>query len=211
MPLERAIVFIDGSNFYHAANRVGVATGDLKFQALAQKLVLDRELADIRYYVGKVSGNLSRIASQGKFLRKLHAQGVNVTLGRIERKLVRPDKNPAIVELKKLIGAFPQRMDARFLVELQAICDTKCPQFTEKRVDVSIAVDMVVKAHAQEYDVAFILSADGDFVPAVMAVKALGKKVSAASPVIGRELAKVVDAFIPLRKEWFNGLAIETN
>ena len=53
MPLERAIVFIDGSNFYHAANRIGVATGDLKFQSLAQKLVLDRELADIRYYVGR--------------------------------------------------------------------------------------------------------------------------------------------------------------
>ena len=67
-------------------------------------------------------------------------------------------------------------MDARFLIELQSICETKFSQFTEQRVDVSIAVDMVVKAHAQEYDAAYILTADGDFVPAVLAVKALGEK-----------------------------------
>ena len=42
-------------------------------------------------------------------------------------------------------------------------------------------------------------------------LKPSGKKVFAASQANGRELAKVVDAFIPLRKEWFHGLAIETN
>ena len=201
-------MFIDGSNFHHAADRIGVATGDLDFRALARKLILTRELVGIRYYVGKVSGDLSRIAAQNRFLRGLHAQGVAVTLGRIERKLVHPDKNPAIAGLKALLAASANDMDSRVLAEMRALCQTRFPQYTEKRVDVSIAVDMVVKAHMDEYDVAYLLSADGDFVPAVSAVKKLRKRVFAASPASGRELAKVVDAFIPLRTEWFQGVAL---
>ena len=209
MPPERAILFIDGSNFYHAADRISVATGNLDYRALARKLILTRKLVGIRYYVGKVSGDLSRIASQNRFLRSLHAQGVAVTLGRIERKFVPPDKNPAIARLKALLAASAKQMDLPLLAEMQALCQTKFPQYTEKRVDVSIAVDMVTKAHTDEYDVAYLLSADGDFVPAVNAVKNLGKRVFAASPAPGRELAKAVDVFIPLRTEWFQGLALD--
>ena len=64
MTAERAFLFIDGSNLYHAARDIGIATGDLDYTALAHKLILDRRLAGIRYYVGKVSGDVSRIASQ---------------------------------------------------------------------------------------------------------------------------------------------------
>ena len=62
MTAERAFLFIDGSNLYHAARDIGGATGDLDYTALAHKLILDRRLAGIRYYVGKVSGDVSRIA-----------------------------------------------------------------------------------------------------------------------------------------------------
>lgn len=82
------------------------------------------------------------------------------------------------------------------------------PQYTEKRVDVSIAVDMVSMAYSGEYDVAFLLSADGDFVPAVQAVRNMDKKVFAASPAYGHELAQVVDSFITLRKDWFFSVSV---
>ena len=85
MALERAVLFIDGSNFYHAAKRIGVSTGDLDYQKLANKLILNRELAGFRYYVGQVSGNFSRRSSQQKFLSRIQGQGVNVVKGRIER------------------------------------------------------------------------------------------------------------------------------
>ena len=52
MTAERAILFIDGSNFYHATRDIGIAAGDLDYRALAHKLVLSREIAGIRYYVG---------------------------------------------------------------------------------------------------------------------------------------------------------------
>ena len=93
----RAVLFIDGSNFYHAARGIGIATSELDYQGLARKLILDRECVGIRYYVGEVSGDLARIAAQGKFLKNIRAQGVQVTLGRIERRMLAPDKNPVVV------------------------------------------------------------------------------------------------------------------
>ena len=91
---------------------------------------------------------------------------------------------------------------------MEELCETRLPQYTEKRVDVSIAVDMVTMAYADRFDTAYLLSADGDFVPAVEAVKSRGKKIFAASPTIGRELQKAVDTFIPLKREWFSGLTV---
>ena len=208
MTAERAFLFIDGSNFYHAARDIGIATGDLDYKALAHKLILDRRLTGIRYYVGKVSGDVSRIASQGKFLDRIRDQGVDVVLGRIERRMLDPDKNPLITRLKDLIAANRASLGAPLLAELQALCETKLPQYTEKRVDVSIAVDMVTMAWADQFDTAYLLSADGDFVPAVEAVRSRDKKVFAASPVVGRELQKAVDTFIPLKREWFSGLSV---
>ena len=56
---------------------------------------------------------------------------------------------------------------------------TTLPYFVEKRVDVSLAVDMVSMAINQEYNVAYLLSADGDYVPAVEAVRSTDRKVLA--------------------------------
>ena len=91
-----------GSNFYHSARSIGIATGTLNYQALAHKLVLDRNIAGIRYYVGKVSGEIFRVVQQEKFLSKLRAQGVDITLGRVERRATDSDQNPIIGRLKKL-------------------------------------------------------------------------------------------------------------
>ncbi len=207
MALERAVLFIDGSNFYHAARHIGISTGDVDYQKLANNLILNRELAGIRYYVGQVSGDLSRRSSQQKFLSRIQGQGVTVVKGRIERKMVRPEDNPLIGKLKDVVAAHKADLGGPILLELEALCKMSLPQYTEKRVDVSIAVDMVTMAYGGQYDVAYLLSADGDFVPAVEAVKKSGKKVFAASPSSGYELTRVVDKFIRLRKDWFLGLS----
>lgn len=67
---------------------------------------------------------------------------------------------------------------------------------------------MVSMAHRDQYDVAYLLSADGDFVPAVMEVRNLGRKVFAASPSKGNQLVEAVNAFLPLKKAWFDGLRL---
>ena len=62
---------------------------------------------------------------------------------------------------------------------------------------------MVVAAERDELDAAYLLSADGDFTPAVEAVRAAGKKVYAVSPAHGAQLAASADSFIRLEPGWF--------
>jgi len=50
----------------------------------------------------------------------------------------------------------------------------------EKSIDVRLAIDMVRYAVMNYYDVAILISGDGDFVPAVDAVKEAGKQVECA-------------------------------
>lgn len=47
----------------------------------------------------------------------------------------------------------------------------------EKETDVNLSVDMVVGAYENEYDVAMLVSGDTDYVRAVRAVRARGKRV----------------------------------
>lgn len=49
--------------------------------------------------------------------------------------------------------------------------------FIEKLVDVKMAVDIVTHAYSNIYDLAIIVSADSDFVPAIEAAQDFGKKV----------------------------------
>lgn len=77
----------------------------------------------------------------------------------------------------------------------------------EKAVDVKIAVDMISMAHRGEYEDAYLLSADGDYTPVAEEVRALGRKVFAASPRYGAKLRSAVDHFIRLDENFFNGLS----
>ncbi len=58
-------------------------------------------------------------------------------------------------------------------------------------------------AHRGEYDVGYLLSADGDYTPVADAVAGLGKKMFAASPLQGAQLAARVYKFLPLPDSWF--------
>jgi len=73
----------------------------------------------------------------------------------------------------------------------------------EKGVDVKLAVDMVMLAVKNAYDLAILISADGDFADAVQAVKDMGKHIVVAYPKGGRlhHLKQVCDFYIPLELE----------
>ena len=51
----------------------------------------------------------------------------------------------------------------------------------QKEVDVAMAVQMVVHALKDNYDVAIVVSGDRDFLPAVQEIQAAGKKVEVAA------------------------------
>ena len=50
-------------------------------------------------------------------------------------------------------------------------------QLKQKGVDVLLAVDMITKAHSEQYDFAILLAGDSDFLEVVNAVKDSGKRV----------------------------------
>lgn len=50
-------------------------------------------------------------------------------------------------------------------------------KYHEKGVDVQMAVDLLVGAYEDKYDVAIIISSDTDLIPAMEKVKNLGKEV----------------------------------
>jgi uncharacterized LabA/DUF88 family protein len=178
----------------------------LDYAALARKLVAPSEWLGTRYYIGQVRqvGNTELYADQRRFLASLRAtdRRVSCHLGRIEPRTV---KSRAAAELLEYLNHLPARLDAGVFHDLLAIArrHQRATVMIEKAVDVMLAVDMVVMAERDEFDAAYLLSADGDFTHAVSAVRSAGKRVYVASPSSGAQLASVANAFIRLDPGWF--------
>lgn len=72
--------------------------------------------------------------------------------------------------------------------------------FVEKGVDIQIAVDMLKLAYNDAYDVAVLVSGDGDFADAIKVIQDLGKQVENATftSLSSQRLSQQADRFIPL-------------
>ena len=203
----RAIIFIDGNNFYHGMKEKRLSSMELDYTRFSRKLVLDRQWVETRYYVGRVKqeGDVTRYQKQQKFLHRLNTfENVNYFLGRVERRQIKGSAK----KLKRWLGALPNRPDVsifpEIVEELRRVANVDSVQWVEKAVDVMIATDMVSMAYEEKYDVAYLLSADGDFTHAIKKVRDIGRKVFVASPVPGNEISKAADTFIPLDSGFFD-------
>lgn len=203
----RAVLFIDGSNWYHGVKKVGVDPNRLDYKKIAAKLVGPRQWIGLRYYVGKVKqvGNLRLAAEQQAFLAKLKAADprISIHLGRLEERTA---KSAAAVELLAYMGNLRTRIDPATYSDLIALGKRheSSRVMVEKGVDVMLAVDLVVMAERNEFDVAYLLSADGDYTHAASVVRAHDKKIFAASASHGAQLAGAVDSYIHLPAAWFS-------
>jgi uncharacterized LabA/DUF88 family protein len=202
------MVFIDGNNWYHSLREAGITgTGQLNYAKVSEKLAgPGREWVGTRYYIGRVNqGQAPQLyADQRKFLAFLTATDHRIThyLGRLE---TRRQPNEAAIELRQYLSGLKTRIDTRVFQDLMNVAkrNVLVDVMSEKAVDVMLAVDMVLMAERNEYDAAYLLTADGDFTPAVAAVRSLDKPVYAASPATGAQLAAAVTKFIPLSHGWF--------
>ena len=209
---DRAILFIDGSNWYHALRANGVrARGELSYSKISQKLVGPREWVSTRYYIGamKQDWNPRDYTEQRKFLSSLEQDDsrISVHLGRLEERQVDNPLADELLQWVKVNGSGlddPSRAGLTVLVEKHR----KMMTLKEKAVDVQLAIDMYRLAIQDEYDAAYLLSADGDFTPPVEAVRALEKKVYGVTvkPMGSFALTKCCNAYIPLEGEWFSDL-----
>ena len=205
---DRAVLFIDGNNWFHGLDRMGEAGQKrLDYAKLSQKLVAPRTWTGTRYYVGRVEqvGNKQLYADQRAFVAQLLAtdKRISVYFGRIEQ---RPTENLLADRILTYLAGKTTGIDAdiRYRLEAMAEMHKKIPTYTEKATDVYLATDLVAMAVMNEYDAAYVLSADGDYTPAVRFVLKQGKTVygvsAAAQP--GAELAKVVTKSIPVTSAW---------
>ena len=192
---DRAVVFIDGNNWFHALRATGVEDrGRLNYKKVSEKLLGPRDWLGTRYYIGRMTQALSPslYAQQRSFLA--HLQGtdkrMSAHLGRLE---TRSADNTAAKELRQYLAGLSKRLDPTVFAELMAIAKKHATAtvMVEKAVDVMLALDLVTMAIHDHYEAAYLLSADGDFTPAVETVRSLGKKVYVASPLSGAQLAKV--------------------
>lgn len=174
---ERATVFIDGSNLFHALRRRDPNyRGDIL--ELARLLCKDYQLQRIYYYCARPIQKTDSPEDREKVSKQLKFQ--------------------------EALSYLPGVMVKTFrLKEIRETCE-ECKHITtgyiEKGLDVNLAVDMLHLAHQKAFDVAVLISGDGDYVEAVKVLDTLGKKVVNAFVRNGRsnELAKASWSYIPL-------------
>ena len=174
---KKAIVFIDGGNFYFKLKEMSQKLGkrysllDFRFKDFCKWLVGENKFVEIRYYLGAIrrenNNEKSEImyANQQKLFRKLQSQNIVVVLGQL---IKHPDKT-----------------------------------YHEKGVDVRLAVEMIRFARENKYDTAYLISSDTDLVPAVEEVKTFGKEVLYVGFPSNQSfgLTKTSDSLLLLRKD----------
>lgn len=153
---KRAIVFVDGSNWYHKLRKllnVNVVAGaaetkppvDFDLRGFAQNLIAPDTLVEIRYYIGKVrrvkgdAKSEAMYANQQRLIGFLQQQNVTIGFGHL---INYPDGS-----------------------------------FHEKGVDILLAVEMIRCTLEKKCDAAYLVSSDTDLVPAVDECKRLGGEV----------------------------------
>ncbi len=173
MPLKRAVLFIDGSNFYHALksnNLYDLFDYGNFFKELSKKYRIEKAY----YYdaLKNIDIEPQRYSGQQSFHTRLTKEIPIITFRTRPLRYIRG--NELIDQARK---------KAKFCKE----CDAKIPSFLadahlsklskEKGIDIMLVTDMVQGAFQNRYDVALLATGDADFVPAVQLVQNLKKEV----------------------------------
>ena len=173
---KRVYVYFDGSNFYHhLKDNYGIRK--LDFYEIANQILdsANESLQQIKYYNSPVSQQDDPVAyaNQNRFFAKLRSNPlIKVFLGNLRKR-----------PLKKINMNCPkcgyQQANAIQCPVCKAPIDVmSCFKYSEKGVDVKLAVDILLDALNNKYDVAFLFSSDADFVPAIdHVIKKLKKDV----------------------------------
>jgi len=148
--MKKAIVFVDGSNWYFKLKKLLAIEGmkprtDFDISAFAQELTEPNKLVEIRYYIGKIKRQRGDFKSE-----KLYAK---------QQQLV------AFLQTQKVYVKYGHLITYPDGVH------------HEKGVDVLLAVEMIKLARENSYDIAYLLSSDTDLVPAVQECQNLKKSI----------------------------------
>ena len=145
---ERVIIFIDGSNFYHILKDIfGNSKTLINFDFENFAKFIVKDRKLVRTYY--YSAPLDRKKDEDTYSKQQKF---------FEKIKKFPDFELVLCRMQK------DKVDGEII-------------YSVKEDDIHIAVDMVKLAYNGAYDTAILISTDGDFVPAINAVKEKGKKV----------------------------------
>ncbi len=200
--MKRVCVFIDGSNFYHnlkkalgAANIDFYKFGEKLTERIRTELSVDAELVRIYYYNAPVDRSVFpeiAKAQQRFFSALMHTKKLELHLGRLEKRdIICP-------ECKE---------------KAKVVCP-KCRKeqentYEEKEVDVTLAVDMILEAENDDYDIAVLVSNDGDFASVLKGVKHFGKIAVFVGFSKTRALMNESDLDVFLSRKFFSRIRIK--
>lgn len=173
--MARIIVYIDGSNFYHLS-KLNFNKFVVDFSILINLIKKsDEEIIKIKYFNSPLNKQEEplKYSEQMKFFDKLKKTPLmELDLGKLVKRPINK------------INVFCPNCG------LKKIDNLSCPsckreisidsvyKASEKGVDVKIALGILVDALNDEYDSAFLISGDSDFIPAIDFVQSkLNKKV----------------------------------
>jgi uncharacterized LabA/DUF88 family protein len=148
--MKRVAMFIDGNNFYFGLRKLYGKDKSLKnfnFLRFADFLAKGNKVTDIFYY--------------------------NAQLDREQN----PDKYESQKQFFEKLRKIPNFHLILCKLLKRNITGTDKFYYIIKEDDIHMAVDMVENAGEAKFDMAIIVSGDGDFVPAVEAVKRKNKEV----------------------------------
>lgn len=169
---ERITIFIDGGNFHHLVlKKLNTKELDFDFNAFVDFLVNGRKLSDEgakRFYVGSVrekAGDLrsrEAMSKQTKLFTNLQHTGWEIKTSKLRRRLEKVTIDDRVVGYESL------RQKGIYQIEVE--------RTREKGIDVKLAVDLIVGAIDNKYDIAIIVSSDADLTPALDWVRKRTKK-----------------------------------
>jgi len=148
--MKRVAVFIDGNNFYFGLRKFYGKNKSLKnfdFQGFANFLAGEGKVVGIYYYNAQLDKEFN--SKKFKSQKEFFAKLREI-----------PNFNLVLCKLLK-----------------RNITGTDKHYYIIKEDDINMAVDMVDGSAEDEFDVAVLVSGDGDFVPAVRSVQRRNKKV----------------------------------
>ena len=177
----RVITYIDGYNLYHALIDKGWRRYLwLDLPKFSQRLLkFNQELVMTKYFTSRTTGGNAKRQRQTKYIEALKTLNyLEISEGRFQDE---PEKCPRC----KFIYTIPK----------------------EKKTDVSIAAEMLCDAFNNECEIAILVSADADLVPAIEAIKrhCQNKRVVVAIPP-GKnceELISVAHAYLRIGRNHF--------
>lgn len=176
----RVIAYVDGFNLYYGLKNASIDSdrkwvgygGDptkclgrslywLDLRAvISQRLQATDELVAIKYFSApRGVPKLVPVADPSEYIKSNDRQSVYWDALRASGVEVIPGK---------YLEKSPYECD----------CGRRSPRWEEKMTDVNVALHMALDACNDKIDHAILMSADSDFVPAVLAVKGMGKRVT---------------------------------